>query len=450
MAATTEPKVEMGRGLDALPPHDSEAELSVLGSCLIDEEAIGAIGEQLTAGDFYHPRNRDLFAAFERLHARSVPTDLVTVMEELGRSETLEAIGGMPFVAEAMNSVPTSLNVGYYAEIVHRKAVLRRLIQAAGRISALGFEDTDDLDELLAKADAELKRVTRDGTRGTGWTPAGSAIDAYLELITTAQNADAPSVGVVGTGFPDLDRILGGLYPGQLVVVAARPSIGKSALGLGLGLRVALRGLNVGMFSLEMSELEIAGRLLAAQADIDSARLREARIGIDEKRRLAAAREQLSELPFWIDDTSGLALGSLIANARRLHADHPLALLIVDYLQLVHSPGQNRVQEVGAVSRALKALAGELACPVLALAQLNRAVESRPDHRPQLSDLRDSGDIEADADVVVFIAREDRYDRDSARKGIADLIVAKQRNGPTGVCSLLFLDRTARFVDLAH
>lgn len=433
-----------------LPPHSSDAEESVVGSCLIDPEALGTIADQLTADDFYGAKLRTIYAAMEALHARRIPTDFVMVCEELERIDEFEAVGGTTFLAGLLTSVPTAIHVAYYASIVSRTATLRRLIQAGSKIAQLGYEDTDDLDRTLAQADQVLGKVTKQ--RGSAsWVNITDASMAYLESIQTGDElaTDGPKAGAVPTGFMDLDHLLGGFYPGDLTILAARPSMGKSSMGIGIASELAIKHRQtVALFTLEMSSKQIAGRILSALADVDVSRLREGRVGNAELQRIAEAHDRLTDAPLWIDDSSSLSLRELEIRARRLHAEHPLSLLIVDYLQLVNAPGANRVQSIGAISRALKGLAGELGCPVLALSQLSRAVESRPGHLPQLSDLRESGDLEQDADIVLFIVRDDQYDRESERKGISDIHVAKHRNGPTGIISLLFLERSARFVDL--
>jgi replicative DNA helicase len=439
----------LNRGAEVLPPHSTDAEESVLGSLLIDPAAMLAVADQLHAEDFYHAKSRTLFAAFERLHTRQVEIDFTTVMDELERTHELDDLGGVSYLSGLLGTVPTSIHVEHYAAIVARTAVLRRLIQAGTEITKLGYADTDDLDRTLSEADRLLGKVTRQ--RGAAnWLSITDASLAFLESIQVGEAGDeGVSSAAVPTGFQDLDRLLGGFHAGDLVILAARPGFGKSSLALGIADTVARhQQRSVGLFTLEMSGLQIAGRLLSALADVDVARLREGRVGAAELRRISEAHDRLAEMPLWIDDSSSLSLRELEIRARRLHAEHPLSLLVVDYLQLVHSSGENRVQAIGAISRALKGLAGELGCPVLALSQLSRSVEHRSPHIPQLSDLRESGDLEQDADLVMFIYREDQYDRETEQKGIAEIHVAKQRNGPTGIVSLLFLERNARFVSL--
>lgn len=388
-----------------------------------------------------------IFAAMASLADRRIPPDFLMLCDELTRTGELEGVGGERYLAELLGVVPTSLHVVYYAGIVARLAHLRRLIRAGTAIADLGYQDTEDLEATLASADTLLGKVTRTG-KAASWAPVGESVLAYLASISALEGTET-SRAAASTGYADLDRLLGGLYGGDLVILAARPGFGKTSLALGMASHIALKlGGNVGLFSLEMSHLQVAGRLLAGMADIDVARLREGRVGAAELARISEAQSKLMTAPLWVDGTSNLALRELEIRARRLHAEHPLSLLTVDYLQLVHAPGDNRVQSIGAISRSLKGLAGELQCPVLALSQLSRAVEHRSPHTPLLSDLRESGDLEQDADVVMFIYREDQYDRDTELKGVAEIIVAKQRNGPTGIINLLFLDRNARFVSL--
>lgn len=388
--------VALNRGAEPLPPHNSDAEESVIGSLLIDPEAMEAVADILTADVFYHPRNRDVYAAMERLHSRHQPTDFVMVCDELERSGNFEGIGGVGYLSRILTSVPTSLHVVYYAEVVARTAKQRGLIAAGQRIRMLGYQDTDDWDAMLAQADQVLRAVTGQ-VAVKGLTHVRPAADAYLESIGTVQ--DDGRKGVVSSGFIMLDRLLGGLFGGDLLLLAARPSVGKSAAALGIAAHVGIAlQMGVVLFSLEMSRLQVAGRLLAALANLDVARLREGKVSGDDYERIADALDQLTDATLWIDDSSSLSLRELEIRARRLHAEHPLALVIVDYLQLVHATGENRVQQVSAISRGLKALAGELGCPVLALSQLSRAIESRPDHKPLLSDLREC--LTADATVI--------------------------------------------------
>ena len=440
----------MERAFEPLPPHNTEAEESVLGSLMIDPEGIEIVAPFLPAGDFYHPRNRDVYAAMLGLFDRRQPTDFVMVCDELERLGQLEAVGGAAYVGRLLTVVPTSIHLEHYARVVQRTAIMRRLIGAAGRIAAIGYEDAADVQAALDRAEQELFRVTQLRV-DRDFMHIRQVLAEYLEQIQFAAGDQAARAGVP-SGFIDLDRLLGGFQRSDLIVLAARPSLGKTALALNIARNCGVRfNQTTAIFSVEMSRSQIAQRFLSTESGVDSSRIREGRLSETDLRRLGEGLEVLSAAPIYIDDTPSIGIGELRAKARRLHSEHPLDLVIVDYLQLVGGSGtENRVQEISEVSRSLKALARELDTPVLALSQLSRAVESRSPHIPMLSDLRDSGSIEQDSDVVMFIYREDVYDRESERKGITDLYIAKHRNGPTGMVSLLFQERSTRFVDLGE
>jgi replicative DNA helicase len=435
------------RAFEPLPPHNTEAEESVLGSLLIDPEAIEAIASLVRPEDFYHPRNRDIYGAMLRLYDRRQPTDFVMVCDELERADLLERIGGVSYLARILTVVPTSIHVEHYARIVQRTSMMRRLIAVAGRIAAIGYEDESEVTSALERAEQELfavtqLRVTRD------FQHIRDLLAEYLQQIQIGAEIDT-SGAAVPTGFYHLDRLLGGFQRSDLIILAARPSIGKTALALNMARNAAVRfNMTTAIFSVEMSRLQIAQRFLTTESGVDSTRVREGRLNEVDLRKLSGAVETLSRSPIYIDDTPGITISDLRAKARRLHAEQPIDLIVVDYLQLVGgSVPENRVQEISEVSRSLKGLARELNVPVLALSQLSRAVESRSPHIPMLSDLRDSGSIEQDSDVVIFIYREDYYDRESERRGLADLYIAKHRNGPTGMVTLKFLESNTQFID---
>lgn len=438
------------RAFEPLPPHNTEAEESVLGSLLIDPEAIEAVAAFLHRQDFYHPRHRDIYACMVRLFERRQPTDFVMVCDELERAGQLEQVGGITYLSRILTIVPTSIHVEYYARVVERTAVMRRLIGAAGRIAAIGYEDNAEVQSSLERAEQELFAITQFQV-SRDFMHIREVLAEYLDQVQLGAAAEVARPGIQ-TGFIDLDRILGGFQRSDLVILAARPSLGKTALAMNIARNAGVRfNYTTAIFSVEMSRLQLAQRFLATESNVDSARIREGRLSETEIRRLGEALDLLSNAPIYIDDTPSIGVAELRAKARRLHAEHPLDLLIVDYLQLVGgSVPENRVQEISEVSRSLKALARELNIPVLALSQLSRAVESRSPHIPMLSDLRDSGSIEQDSDVVIFIYREDVYIKDTERKGITDLYISKHRNGPTGMISLLFMERSTRFVDLEH
>jgi replicative DNA helicase len=433
---------------EPLPPHNTDAEEAVLGSILIASDAIGRIAAYLRPDDFYRERNGTIYGAMLALYERHEPVDFMTLSDELQRNGRYDEVGGLVYLSSLLNVVPTSLHVEPYAHIVARAALRRRLIRAAGRIAGLGYDETLDPDQALEQSEQLLfavaeQRMTRD------FQKLADVLRTYWEQLLLAADVDRLERGVP-TDYKDLDRLLGGLQRSDLIIVAARPSMGKSSFALCLARNAAVRfGAKVGVFSLEMSLIQLAQRLLFSESGVDSSRLRQATLGQTERRKLAEALGVLAAAPIYLDDTPNIALGELRAKARRLHHEVGLDLLVVDYLQLIQGNGrENRVNEISEITRSLKALARELNVPVVALSQLSRAVESRTPHIPMLSDLRESGSLEQDSDVVMFIYREEVYERDTENKGIAEIHVAKHRNGPTGQVSLLWLEKLTKFVDL--
>jgi replicative DNA helicase len=434
--------------LERLPPHNLDAEQGVLGSLLLDRDAVIRVAAWLKPEDFYLQANGTIFRAVVELYNRREPTDLITLSDELARREQLDAVGGVAYLTNLLNAVPTAVHVEYYGRIVERAATLRRLIDAGGRIVAVGFQEGIDTEDALDAAERAIfevsqKRQTKD------FVSIGEVLDElFHRLDTLQQNRDA-LVGV-GTGYTDFDALTGGLQKSDLVILAARPSMGKTSLALGMAYGAAVNnGKTVGVFSLEMSAEQLVQRLLSMETGVDAHRLRLGQIDDGEWDRISRAFGRLAEASIFIDDQAGASIMDVRSKARRLQAEHGLDLVVIDYLQLMSGRrSENRVQEISEISRGLKGLARELNVPVLALSQLSRAVESRSDHRPMLSDLRESGSIEQDADIVLFIYREDKYEEDSEKKGIAEIIVAKHRNGPVGSINLRFFDRTARFADL--
>jgi replicative DNA helicase len=439
----------MMQAVDRLPPHNLEAEQSVLGSLLIDRDAVIRIASYVKAADFYRSANGIIYEAIINLYNRREPTDLVTLVDELRRNSRLDDAGGETYLTELIAAVPTAVHVEYYGRIVERTATLRRLISAGTDVVSIGYNEANDVEQAIDLAEQAVfavsqRRTTRD------FQSIGEILEAYFDRLDTLHQSKGEVVGVP-TGFADLDSLTGGFQRSDLIIIAARPAVGKSALGLGFAFNAAVRyGKTVGLFVLEMSAEQIVQRFLAMETGIDSHRLRLGNIDDSEWSSVTRAFGRLSEANIYVDDTPSASIMDVRSKARRLHAERGLDLLIVDYLQLMTATGRgdNRVQEISAISRALKGLARELDVPVVALAQLSRAVETRQSHVPMLSDLRESGSIEQDADIVAFIFREEIYDADTERKGIADLIVAKHRNGPTGTVHLRFFDRTARFADL--
>ncbi len=438
----------MDTGVDRLPPHSIEAEQSVLGSLLIDRDAIIRVASYLKSEDFYVSANATIYAGIRDLYNRREPTDFVTLSDELERQGTLDDIGGVGYLSSLLSAVPTAVHVEYYSKIVERTATLRRLIDAGTSIVGIGYQDNVDTEDALDAAERALFNVTQQ--RSTkDFQSIDEVIDRFFDQLEFLQANRDEFVGVP-TGFTDLDRLTGGLQRSDLIIVAARPSMGKTAFSLGMAYGAAVKhGRTVGVFSLEMSAEQLVQRLLSTETGIDSHRIRLGNINDKEWDEISRAFGRLSEAKIYIDDGANAGIMDVRSKARRLQAEHGLDLIIVDYLQLMSGRrSENRVQEISEISRGLKGLARELNVPVVALSQLSRAVESRSDHRPMLSDLRESGSIEQDADIVMFIYREEKYDEHSDKKGIAELIVAKHRNGPVSSVNLRFFEATARFADL--
>ena len=443
-------------------PHDIEAEEAVIGALLIDGDAIHQVAPVLRPGDFYRERNRWCYEAAIELSQRPEAIDLATLGHEMARLSRLEDAGGYEYLSQLSATVPTSVNVEYYAQIVRRTSIMRQLIHAASGIANLGFENGADVDETLTRAEDLLFRLRGAGT-GRDFVHIREVLDRYLE--ESAQATAGPlghSAAPIPSGFGDLDQILGGLQRSDLIVLAARPGLGKTALALSMARNAARYGATSAIFSVEMSRDQLGQRLLAAESNVDSYRLRQHLYSEQQEQRIVDATGVLSDLPIYIDDTPMLSVMDLRSKARRLHLERGTDLIIVDYLQLMQGTdtrgNANRVQEVSEISRSLKGLARDLNVPVVALSQLSRAVENRPSHRPQLSDLRESGSIEQDADVVMFIYREDfnftqeewesRFVDKPYPKDIAELIISKHRHGALGSLHLRFESRLAKFVSM--
>jgi replicative DNA helicase len=434
--------------IERLPPQNIEAEEAVLGALLIDPDAIIRVATLLKPIDFYREKNGWIYDATLALHERREPIDFLTVCDELDRREQLDEIGGPGFITSLINAVPTSIHAEHYARIIERTATRRRLIEAAGEIAGLAYQEADDVNEVVDRAEQVLfgvseRRIARE------LVPIRQVLSAYYDRIEYLTRHRGEMIGVP-TGFTDLDRLLGGLQRSDMVILAARPSVGKTSLALSVAHNAAKRfRQRVAFFSLEMSSEQVVQRLISAETGINSQRLRRGEIAQDEWGRFMKAASDLSESLFYIDDTPGISALELRTKARRLHAEVGVDLLVVDYLQLMRGDfrSENRVQEISSISRALKALARELNVPVLALSQLSRGVEARTDKRPILSDLRESGALEQDADVVMFIYRDELYNENTERKNIADIMVAKHRNGPTGTVALFFKKELAQFLE---
>ena len=447
--------------VDRLPPHDANAEESVIGSILIDGDSLSRVTSFLRPSDFYGEKNRWCFDAFLALFERGDAINQVTVAHELNLQERLEELGGSAYLSHLVMVVPTSVHVEYYARIVQRTSIMRQLIDVGGRISEIGYHESDaDTDAALSRAEDLLFRI-RAG-RGSGdFVHIREVLDTYMEESAALHGPDAAHISPVPTGFPGIDNLLGnGMQRSDMIVLAARPSLGKSTLAFNVARAAADSGNRVGIFSLEMSRDQIGMRLLASEANVDSYRIRIGLLSNDEESRLLDAIGVLSDLPLYIDDTPIQTIVDMRGKARRLQSERGLDLVIIDYLQLIGGGGRidNRAQEMGEISRSIKGMARDLDIPVIACSQLSRAIEQRPNHRPLLSDLRESGSIEQDADVVAFIHREDVYvSREDWEKrnptepypqNIAEIIFSKHRNGPVGTVPLYFRNDLVRFESL--
>ena len=434
---------------DKMVPHNVEAEQAVLGALLIDPDAIFKVNTFLHGDDFYVEKHRWIFDATVALHERREAVDFVTLCDELERNQHLSEIGGAAYVTWLINVTPTALNVEHYGRIVERTSTLRRLIGAAGEIAALAYQDTDNVDEVVDRAEQMLfgvsqRRIARD------MLPIKDVVSAYYDRVDYLYKHKDETIGVP-TGFKNIDKLLGGLQKSDLLIVAARPGMGKTSLMLSIAQNAARKyHQRVAIFSLEMSSAQLVQRLISAETGIDSQRLRIGNLREEEWPTFIQATGALSETMVFIDDTPSISAMQVRTKARRLYAEYGLDLLIIDYLQLMQSDRHidNRVQEISQLSRALKGLARELNIPVLVASQLSRAVEQRNDKHPMLSDLRESGSIEQDADVVMFIYRDDYYTPESDQPNIAEIIISKHRNGPTGMVPLFFRKELAQFLEV--
>ncbi|MFQ5933804.1 MAG: replicative DNA helicase [Dehalococcoidia bacterium] len=440
---------------ERLPPHDTHAEEAVIGSLLIDGEAMSSIAPMVTAEDFYRERNRWCFEACFGLYDRTVAIDQVSVAEELVRNDRLEAIGGPAYLSHLVSAVPTSVHVEHYARIVHRLAMMRRIIESAGDIASIGYEAGPDEDQALSRAEDLLFRLRR-GQSSRDFVHIREVLGGYLEESGFGPKAQSGRVAMVETGFRRLDNLLGGLHRSDMIVLAARPSLGKSSLALNIARHAAMgQGAQVAIFSLEMGKEQLVQRLLSCESGVDTQRLRLGQFGSVDEQMIIEATGKLAEAPIYIDDSPFMSIVELRSKARRLHMERGVDLVIVDYIGLMLERTEYRVQEMSEISRSLKGLARDLDIPLLAISQLSRAPEVRPNHRPLLSDLRESGSIEQDADVVMFIYRDDFYYTEDEwnkshpdmiyPKGIADIIVGKHRHGPTDTIQLRFRDSLAKF-----
>lgn len=436
-----------------VPPQNIEAEMSALGSLMLDKDAIFAVADALSPRDFYKPLHREIYEAMMDLFSKGEPIDVLSLSNRLKERGSLESIGGSAYLASLVNTVPTASHAVHYAAIVRKKRLMRDLIEASHHITQLGYKESEDVESLIDEAEQKIFGIAKDSLRQEFFRVRDALEPAY-ERLEKLHSGDGVLRGVP-TGFKDLDDKLAGLQRSDLIILASRPSLGKTSLALNIARNVAVEYKKaVGVFSLEMSRDQLVDRLIASEANVDSWRLRTGRLRSDgvenDFARIRDGMAVLSEAPIFIDDSSSPTTMELRAKARRLQAEHDLGLVVVDYLQLMKGSGyqESRVLEVSEISRGLKAMAKELNIPVLALSQLSRGVENRPTAKPKLSDLRESGALEQDADVVMFIYREDKVKENSDRKNIAEILIEKHRNGPTGSVPLYFHEKTASFRSL--
>jgi len=436
-----------------VPPHSIEAEQAVLGGLMLAAESWDRVADRLVEADFYRRDHRLIFRAISELSERGMPYDAVTLGDWFAANNLAELVGGSAYVVELANSTPSAANIVAYADIVREKSVLRQLIDAGTEIAGDAYSaEGRSSHELLEVAEQKVFRIAEAGARGRkGFVPIRSAVkEAFNILHERYENPGA--VSGLPTGFIDLDEMTAGLQPADLIIVAARPSVGKTALGVNMAEYAAMKSKKaVAIFSMEMSASQLAFRLISSLGRINQQHLRTGELEEEEWPRVTSAVQLLTEAKIFIDDTPALSPGELRARSRRLKREHDLGLIVIDYLQLMQVPGtrENRATEISEISRSLKALAKELNIPVIALSQLNRSLEQRTDKRPVMADLRESGAIEQDADVIMFIYRDEYYNQESTEKGVAEIIIGKQRNGPTGVVKLAFLGQYTKFENLA-
>ncbi|WP_342046995.1 replicative DNA helicase [Bacillus sp. OTU530] len=435
---------------DRTPPQNIEAEQAVLGAVFLEPESLTPASEMLRPEDFYRAAHQKIFEMMLALSNKGEPIDLVTVTAELADQNLLEEVGGVSYLADLANAVPTAANVEYYARIIEEKSILRRLIRTATTIATDGYTREDDVEGLLNESERKILEVSqRKNTKG--FQNIKDVLVAAYDKIETLHNRKGDITGIP-TGFIELDKMTAGFQRNDLIIVAARPSVGKTAFALNIAQNVATKtDENVAIFSLEMGSDQLVMRMLCAEGNIDAQRLRTGALTAEDWAKLTMAMGSLANGGIYIDDTPGIRVSEIRAKCRRLKQENGLGMILIDYLQLIQGSGksgENRQQEVSEISRSLKALARELQVPVIALSQLSRGVESRQDKRPMMSDIRESGSIEQDADIVAFLYREDYYERETENKNTIEIIIAKQRNGPVGTVQLAFVKEYNKFVNL--
>lgn len=435
--------------LGKVPPHDIEAEQAVIGSMLTDRDAVSSALEVLKPEDFYREDNSNIFTAITNLYNRSEPVDIITLKAELSSLGKLEAVGGLEYIAQLPDKVPTTSNVDKYIKIVEEKSLLRSLIKTGNDVIELGYDPTQEVEVIMDQAEKSIYTAIGRKNQKSYHPIKEILVDSFTEL-ERLYNQKQHITGVP-TGFADLDYKTAGLHGSELILVAARPAMGKSAFALNIATHAAVRANTpVVIFSLEMAKEQMANRILCSEAMVDSNKVRTGKIEDEDWAKLAAASGELSEAPIYIDDTPGISIMEVRSKCRKMKMEKGIGLVVIDYLQLITGSGKkgaSREQEIAEISRSLKILAKEIEVPVIALSQLSRAPEQRPDHRPIMSDLRESGSIEQDADIVMFLYRDEYYNEASEKKGLAEVIIAKQRSGPTGTVELAWLGNFTKFAN---
>lgn len=436
--------------LDRIPPQNLEAEQAVLGAILLEKDALFRVIEYLTPEDFYRSAHQRIYRAMLEVSENSEPVDLITITADLQNKKILEEVGGVSYLTDLANAVPTAANIEYYAKIVEEKAILRRLIKVATEIASTGYSESEEISQIIGNAEKKIIELSQKRIND-GFVPIKDVLMETMDRIEHLHNKKGGITGIP-SGFTDLDKMTSGFQKSDLIIIAARPSVGKTAFALNVAQNVAARAKEtVAIFSLEMSAQQLVQRMIAAEGNIDGHKLRTGLMEENDWQKLTMAMSTLSEAPIYIDDTPGINVYDIRAKSRRLKVEKGLGLILIDYLQLIHGRGKsdNRQQEISEISRQLKGIARELEVPVIALSQLSRAVEQRQDKRPMLSDIRESGSIEQDADIVAFLYRDDYYNQESEKQNIIEIIIGKQRNGPVGKVELVFLKNFNKFVNYA-
>ena len=435
---------------DRIPPHNLEAEQAILGAIFLDEKAIVDISEILVPEDFYRVAHQKIYRSMLEVHHRNIPVDIISVVTELSNTNQIEDVGGTSYIRELADAVPTAANIGFYAEIIKEKSVLRRLIHTATAIVTEGYSREGDVDALLNEAEKSILSVAQNAKSGNFKNIQDVLVEAHNHIVSMyRQKGDITGIP---SGFPDLDRMTAGFQKNDLIIVAARPSVGKTAFALNIAQSVATKtNETVAIFSLEMGAEQLVMRMLCAEGNLDAQRMRTGKLTAEDWGKLSLALGSLSNSKVFIDDTPGIKVNDIRTKCRRLAQEYGLGMILIDYLQLIQGSGksrENRQQEVSEISRTLKEIARELQVPVIALSQLSRGVESRQDKRPMMSDIRESGSIEQDADIVAFLYRDDYYEKDTEKKDIIEIIIAKQRNGPVGTVELAFRKEYNKFLSI--